>query len=80
MKFSTSKQMHEDLYAALGKILNEKQRAAVEAILREHLGGGGVSGDEIRGSIRKEMRALRDDHVIGHFEYERLMEFLEKEE
>lgn len=79
MRFDSSRQMHEELYTELGSILNEKQRQAIEAILREHLSGGGVSHDEVNGSIRRELRALHADHTIGQFEYDRLMEFLLKE-
>lgn len=80
MKFETSKQLHKAMYAELKSFLTESQRVKVEEILREHLSGGGISKDEIRGSIRKELRQLRDAHEISDFELNRIMSFLEKEE
>lgn len=80
MSFETSRQIHDELYAALGSILKESQRKAVEDILRAHLGGGGISKDEIRGSIRRELRTLRTEHVLSGLELDRIMAFLEKEE
>lgn len=80
MRFDTSRNIHEDVYAGLRSFLSDAQRAKVEEILREHMSGGGVSKDEIHGSIRRELRQLRDEHVISEFELGRIMQFLEKEE
>ena len=78
MKFDSSRDIHTKLYEAAKTFLNESQRSAVEEILIRHLSGG-VSAGEVSGSVTRELRKLRDDHGISHFEYEKVMEFLLRE-
>lgn len=77
-RFSTSTQLHTELYHELKHVLDEEQREKVQEIIARYMGSGGVTYGEIDTWILRELRKLRDGKDFTHVEYEAIVRFLHK--